>query len=178
MLMHLLWCRTRICSSNLSVEGSLMLNDPFFSFISLYFGVCQPLFYPEQHASYLQVVDPLQCKPYYLKMISGVLGCLLSSNITYKFLYGWPVFPDYLFVFYDYGHRYLSYLSGDSLIFFCYFVVCGAIGLLLWLKSKEYQENVSLPSLMKSYQKSYYYIRLDHIRFNKNIRLDQKVDRR
>ena len=88
------------------------------------------------------------------------------------------MFPDYLFVFYDYGHRYLSYLSGDSLIFFCYFVVCGAIGLLLWLKSKEYQENVSLPSLMRSYQKSYYYIRLDHIRFNKNIRLDQKVDRR
>ena len=111
-------------------------------------------------------------------MISGVLGCLLSSNITYKFLYGWPVFPDYLFIFYDYGHRYLPYLSGDSLIFFCYFVVCVAIGLLLWLKSKEYQENVSLPSLMRSYEKSYYYMRLDQTRFNKNIRLDQKVDRR
>ena len=35
-----------------------MLDDPIFTFISMYFGVHQPLFYPEQHASYLQVVDP------------------------------------------------------------------------------------------------------------------------
>ena len=42
--MHLLWCRLGICSSNVSVEGSSMLDD---------------LFYPEQHASHLHVVDRL-----------------------------------------------------------------------------------------------------------------------
>ena len=42
--MHLLWCRTGICSWNGSVEGSLMLDDPFsvsflctLEYISLYF---------------------------------------------------------------------------------------------------------------------------------------------
>ena len=31
-------------------------------------------------------------------MIPGVLGRLLNSNITYKFLCGRPVFPDYPFL--------------------------------------------------------------------------------
>ena len=128
ILMHLLWCKTRICSWNVSVKGSLMLDDPFFGFISLCFGVYQPLFYLEEHASYLLVVDPLQCKLYYLKMIPSVLSCLLNSNLTYKFLCGWAMFPDYLSIFYDYGHMFydyghIPYLSGDGLIFFC-FLLC------------------------------------------------------
>ena len=35
-------------------------------------------------------------------MIPGVLGRSLNSNITYRFLCGRPVFPDYLSVSYDY----------------------------------------------------------------------------
>ena len=41
--MHLLWCRTSICSWNVSVEGSLMLEDPFsVSFLCIlgYINLC------------------------------------------------------------------------------------------------------------------------------------------
>ena len=49
----------------------------------------------------------------------------------------------------------LSYLlSDDGLIFFC-FSFCGALGLLLCLKSKKHKESDSLPSLMGNYHKSY-----------------------
>ena len=96
--MYLLWCRTGICSWNVTVEGSFMLDDPFsvsflciLKYISLYFI----------HNS-IQVVNFFWRKPYYLKMIPGVLGRSLNSNIIYKFLCGRPVFPDYLSVSYDY----------------------------------------------------------------------------
>ena len=50
---------------------------------------------------------------------------------------------------------FLSYLSSDyGLIFFC-FSFCGALGLLLCLKSKKHKGSDSLPSLMENYRKSY-----------------------
>ena len=53
------------------------------------------------------------------------------------------------------SHMSLSYLSSDDgLIFFC-FSFCGALGLLLCLKSKKQKVSDSLPSLMGSYHKSY-----------------------
>ena len=47
-------------------------------------------------------------------MIPGVLGRSLNSNITYKFLCGRPVFPDYLSVSYDYdlNNKYLKSYEG------------------------------------------------------------------
>ena len=50
------------------------------------------------------------------------------------------MFPDYFSIFYDYDHMYMPYLSGDSLIFFFFFIVCGVLGLFLWFKCKEYNE--------------------------------------
>ena len=50
------------------------------------------------------------------------------------------MFSDYFSIFYDYGHMHMLYVSGDSLIFSCFFIVCGALGFFLWLKSKEYKE--------------------------------------
>ena len=35
-----------------------MLDDPFSVSFFCIFGVYQPLFYPEKHASHLQTVDP------------------------------------------------------------------------------------------------------------------------
>ena len=65
----------------------------------------------------------------------------------------------YLFVFlWYYSYMSLLYLSGNSLVFFCFFVVCGALGWVLWLKSKKWNGSVSLPSLIGNYQKSYSYI--------------------
>ena len=62
----------------------------------------------------------------------------------------------YLFVsLWHCSHMSLSYLSSDDgLIFFC-FSFCGALGLLLCLKSKKQKVSDSLPSLMGSYHKSY-----------------------
>ena len=49
----------------------------------------------------------------------------------------------------------LSYLlSDDGLIFFC-FSFCGALGLMLCLKSKKHKGNNSLLSVMGNYHKSY-----------------------
>ena len=45
----------------------------------------------------------------------------------------------------------LPYPSVDGLIFFCFLFVWGALGLLLWLKSKKYKDSVSFPSLMENY---------------------------
>ena len=42
-----------------------------------------------------------------------------------------------------------------SLHFFGVFVVCGALGLVLWLKSKKHRGSVSLPSSVGNYPKSY-----------------------
>ena len=47
-------------------------------------------------------IEPLQRLPYYLKMIPGVLGHSLKSYITYKFLYGQHMFPEYFSISYDY----------------------------------------------------------------------------
>ena len=53
------------------------------------------------------------------------------------------------------SHMSLSYLSSDyGSIFFC-FSFCGALGLLLCLKSKKHKESDSLPSLIGNYRKSY-----------------------
>ena len=48
----------------------------------------------------------------------------------------------------------LPYLLGDCLFIFS-FVVCGALVLLFWLKSKKYKENASLPSLMSDITRSH-----------------------
>ena len=54
----------------------------------------------------------------------------------------------------------LSYLSSDDgLIFFC-FSFCGALGLLLCLKSKKHKGSDSLPSLMGICYKFYLHVYL------------------
>ena len=47
----------------------------------------------------------------------------------------------------------LPYLSSDDLMFFCF--MCAALELLLWLKSKKHKGSVSLPTLIRNYQKSH-----------------------
>ena len=49
----------------------------------------------------------------------------------------------------------LSYLSSDDGLIFCCFLFCGALGLLLCLKSKKHKGSDSLSSLMGNYHKSY-----------------------
>ena len=94
--MHLLWCRTSICSCNVSVEGSLMLDNPLsvsflcnLNYISLYF------------IQYSMQVTSKWLIPFGASSIilndPGVLG----HSLTYKFLSGQPVFPDHLSVSYD-----------------------------------------------------------------------------
>ena len=39
----------------------------------------------------------------FFKAVPGVLGCLVKFNITSRFILGWPVFPGYLSISYDYG---------------------------------------------------------------------------
>ena len=46
-------------------------------------------------------------------------------------------------IFLNFSHLSFSYLSGDGLNIFLFFVVCGALGLLLWIKSKKHKGQFS-----------------------------------
>ena len=63
-----------------------------------------------------------------------------TMSTNQKFFIRYRYFS-WLYLFVTLGHfsqpMSLTYLSGDGLIFFCFFVVCGALGLSLWLKSKN-----------------------------------------
>ena len=101
--MNLLWCRIDICSWIVSAEGPLMLEvSVSISFLCIL--ECISLYFIQNS---IQVnskwLRPFRPSHNYLKMISVVSGRLLNSNITYKFLSGWPVFPDYFSVSYDYA---------------------------------------------------------------------------
>ena len=110
-------------------------------------------------------------------MIIATRGSYIKMNyLTYRYRY-WPKFYNWLPVFLEklqaicmnqnfiircryfsccylfasswhFSHMSLSYLSSNKgLIFFC-FSFCGALGLLLCLKSKKHKGSNSLPSLM------------------------------
>ena len=101
--MNLLWCRIDICSWNVSAEGPLMLEvSVSISFLCIL--ECISLYFIQNS---IQVnskwLMPFRPSHNYFKMIPVVSGRLLNSNITYKFLSGWPVFPDYFSVSYDYA---------------------------------------------------------------------------
>lgn len=87
--------------------------------------------------------------------------------------------PGFLFCFlfatsYHFSHTFLPYLSGDGLIFFCFFDACRALSFLLWLKSKNREWSVSLPKLIRNYQDCYPYISVIILEWIA-ARLDQKV---
>ena len=52
---------------------------------------------------HLQVAGPLQIKPCFFKMISGVLGRSVNFKIPHRFICRRPAFSDYISVSYDYG---------------------------------------------------------------------------
>ena len=93
--MHLLWCRTGICSWNISVAVPLMLDDPF---PVLFFCNLKPIslciIQKSMKITSTQLV-PFSVSPTF-ETILGVLGHSLNSNIAHKFLCEWPLFPDYL----------------------------------------------------------------------------------
>ena len=69
LTMHILWCKTDICSWKLSAKVSLMLDNPFpvpfldkMKNISVYFH-----YFYEQHENHLQRADSLQRKLCFLK---------------------------------------------------------------------------------------------------------------
>ena len=94
--MHLIWCRTGICSWNLSVEGFFDLDDPLWVsfFCNLkYISLC---FIQNSIQVTSKWLIPLSTRHIILKWSPVFLGRSLNSNITYKFLSGLPVFRDYL----------------------------------------------------------------------------------
>ena len=87
-----------------------------------------------------QTVSNYRCEPKFYYLLAGFLFLLSFCFLWY------------------YSYMSLLYLLGNSLVFFSFFVVCGALGWVLWLKSKKWNGSVSLPSLIGNYQKSYSYI--------------------
>lgn len=81
------WCRSDICGWKLFFEVSLMLYNPL-----------QLLFYQKYHENYLHVTDTPYPLYTFSKMIYTVFGRLLTSNITYNFLCGQPVFLSFSFL--------------------------------------------------------------------------------
>ena len=84
--MHILWCRTDICSCKLSVKVPLVLDNPFpvqslcklnhiricFIQISTKITWKQLISFRENHV--------------FFEVIPGVLGCMVNFNITQRFL--------------------------------------------------------------------------------------------
>ena len=102
--MHILWCRTGICSCKRSAKVSLTLDNPFpvSSLCKLnHISIC-----------FIQISTKITCKrlipfkeePCFFEMIPGVLGHSVNFNIN-RFLLRRPVFPDYLSVSCDYAHK-------------------------------------------------------------------------
>ena len=101
-VMHILGCRTGICCFILSAEVSSMLHDPFpapflcnLIHLSLYF------IQNSVNITFKQLI-PFSASHIFLKMITGILGCLLNSSII--FLCRRPVFPHYLSLSCDYAY--------------------------------------------------------------------------
>ena len=103
--MHILWCRTDICSWKLSAKVSLMLDNPFLvpSLCKLnHISVC-----------FIQISTKITCTQLisfreshvFFEVIPSVLGRSLNFNITKRFPLRRPVFSDYLSVSYDYDTR-------------------------------------------------------------------------
>ena len=101
--MHILWCRTDICSFKLSAKVSLMLDNPF----------PVPHLCKLNHISvcFIQISTKITCKQLiplreshvFFEVIPGALGRSVKSKITWRFLLRRPVFPDYLSVSCDYA---------------------------------------------------------------------------
>ena len=72
-----------------------------------------------------------------------------STDKNQNFIILWRFFfYSYLFVtLWHFSHISLPYQSGDGFIFFIFFVVCRALGLLLRPKSNKHKGSVSLPVL-------------------------------
>ena len=100
--MHILWCRTDICSCKLSAKVSLILENqfqlPYLCKLN-HISVC---FIPYQHENHLQIADSVQRKSCFLKVIPSVLGRSVNFNIILRFLLRLPVFPDQFSVSCDY----------------------------------------------------------------------------
>ena len=68
-------------------------------------------------------------------------GCVKLLVQTKIFLFVGGIFL--VVIFLNFSHLSFSYLSGDGLNIFLFFVVCGALGLLLWIKSKKHKGQFS-----------------------------------
>ena len=91
--MHILWCRTDICSCKLSAKVSLVLDNPFPvpSLCKLnHISVCFIQISTKSAYSLLE-------SNVFFEVIPGVLGHSVNFNITWRFLLRRPVFPDYSF---------------------------------------------------------------------------------
>ena len=101
--MHILWCRTDICSCKLSAKVSLMLGIPFPD-PSLYklnhINVC--FIQISTKITYKQLI-PFRESHVFFEVIPGVLGRSVNFSIIKRFLLRRPMFPDYLPVSWDYG---------------------------------------------------------------------------
>ena len=94
---HVIWYKTGIYIRDFSEKSiadvwRFIANSTF-----LQFGVYQPLFYPKQHEKLLQVADPLQSLPCFLKLIPSVLGRSVNFKIPKRFLCRRPVFQTIFF---------------------------------------------------------------------------------
>ena len=101
-MMHILWCRTEICSCKLSAKVFLMLDTPFpvASLCKLnHISVC-----------FIQISTKITCKeliPFresnvFFEVIPGVLGHSVNFSIRLRFLLRRSVFSDYLSVSCEY----------------------------------------------------------------------------
>ena len=103
--MHILWCRTDICSCKLSAKVSLMLGNqfPVPSLCKLnHISVC--FIQISTKITYKQLI-PFMESHLFFEVIPGVLGRSVNFNATQRFLLKRPVFPYYLSISYDYDAR-------------------------------------------------------------------------
>ena len=94
--MHILWCRTDICSCKLCAKVSLVLDNPFpvpslckLNHISICFILISTKISCKQ-------LNPLRESHVFFEVMPGVLGRSVNFNLTQRFLLRRPVFPDYL----------------------------------------------------------------------------------
>ena len=108
--MHILWCRTDICSCKLSAKVSLMLYNPFPvpSLCKLnHISVC--FIQISTKITYKQLIPFRECHVF-VEVIPGVLGRSVNFNILQRFLLRRPVFPDYLSVSCDYAFKTINFM--------------------------------------------------------------------
>ena len=102
--MHILWCRTGICSCKLSAKVSLMLYNPYNPVPSLcklnHISVC--FIKTSTKITYKQLIPFRESHIFFFQVVPGVLGRSVNFNIMYRFLLRRPVFTDYLSVSCDY----------------------------------------------------------------------------